>query len=251
MHNDRPAIDVVEPNLNKSEPPALRFETHEDALDYARKIMEDCKRWFVSHNASFVERFVKGELYIVFGACFFSGDLYYDLVFSIIPPRGADNHWGGDFGMMDKTSDNGGPNQTQNIMLISIAFPIECPKKTVPVFVWLERSDKRDNFVWEFFASPTNMSVKLSSVVSKGEISFLPPLDSSTDKSDSVPYLIKSRPKVVNNVGCNSIKFGKGFSKLQFENFIRVGLNDEGVWFCTKESFDSRFEFDQMLLCSR
>lgn len=48
--------------FNNSETVALRFDSHEDALDFARKCVEDSLRWLVVNSLDFVKRYVEMEM---------------------------------------------------------------------------------------------------------------------------------------------------------------------------------------------
>ena len=48
-----------------TKPSSVRFDSQEDALNFARQCVEDSNRWLATYDLNFVKRYEKGELAIV------------------------------------------------------------------------------------------------------------------------------------------------------------------------------------------
>ena len=48
-------------DFNEADTFGLRFESHDDALDFARKSVEDGNRWLAVHKLDIAERYARGE----------------------------------------------------------------------------------------------------------------------------------------------------------------------------------------------
>ena len=116
-------------------------------------------------------------------------------------------------------------------MLIEIAYPVECPQKIIPSFVWLERFKERPNLIREMLKNSPTLELRFA--VSDREFS-LPTFNASRGPENSEDSLVKSIPKISNSVSSyieQSIRdrFGEhGF--VEFMDSIRIRLDNNGCW---------------------
>jgi hypothetical protein len=236
---DRPAIENLSFDLDKSKPYGFRFESQEDILSFVRQGVKDSKDWLAFHDINFVKRYIEGDIYIIVEFCV--SKEANNFVFASIPHRAwyprviqqahrGENCYGG-----------------KHLMLISSAYPIECPEQVVPSFVWLETPRKHLNLIRELFESPSQHTIKLSDIVSKGELGFISRSNGIAKSEKGMPPKIKGRPQVVNNIGngnpkSNGQALGQ-FDYMQLLDSIRIWLSNMGVWLCSNKTSDHLFEF--------
>jgi hypothetical protein len=137
-------------------------------------------------------------------------------------------------------------------MLISRAYPVECPEQIVSSFIWLERSRKRLNLMRIIFESPIKQTIKLSDIIGKGELGFGCRVDCVSNDKQRMPSKIKSGAQVVNNLGNGNSKTDRECIQNSYmQNFIRLRLTNEGVWFFVNEINDHLFEFVSAFISPR
>ena len=124
-------------------------------------------------------------------------------------------------------------NRDDKFMLIGVAYPIKCPEKTIPSFVWLEQrnnakiSSGRSLQRFLIWGVPRYCSPER-------EFSVVGVTDSRSD-SDSISDLCGSLPKIARSVhgyGCKIIR--KRLGEFEFVNILsssRIIFNNLSIWF--------------------
>src|ERR1017187_278592 len=74
--------------LDKPDTAGLRFDTHDDALNFAAQLVNDSKDWLAVHDLNIVKRYKEAELEIVFEFRVRPQRDKFHLVFSSIPDVG-------------------------------------------------------------------------------------------------------------------------------------------------------------------
>ncbi len=145
-------------------------------------------------------------------------------------------------------------NRCKHPVLISVAYPVECPEQVIPSSVWLERAKKRPDFLREISAFGQKHRFKLGRIPSEGEEGILGVGD-TRGFGDSKTCLVKSRSKIVNGIsGHNSKIIRNRLRNLDFVKLmdsIRIWLNKEGVWFCLEESVRPFIKVNNVILAPR
>src|SRR5688572_6654872 len=77
----------LEQDLHEADTFGLRFETHNDALDYGKKVTKDANDWLAVHNVNVADRYVSGDLGIELVFHAFAESTNYHLVFCAVPDR--------------------------------------------------------------------------------------------------------------------------------------------------------------------
>jgi hypothetical protein len=240
-------------SLHDSEPPRLSFSSQEDALNYARHVVEDSKRRLAAYNL--IERYIEGDYYIVISEWYRVGgnDKVYDLIFSSVPPKLGYCCWIGGKDAFDFNIGNK-DNLGISAMLISDTYIVECPEKIVPSFVWLERAKKRYDVRMNIPAPSLNHGLQSDPILAEGEISPLRVGDSRGD-SNGISHVVKGIPKIKDSLFSNESEIiREGFSKpnfVQIINSLTVKLYNIGPVFCIAEKYLSLFKGKNVFLCAR
>src|SRR5580704_4592153 len=78
--------------LHDSETFALRFDSHQDTLDFQAKLLQDSEDWLARNDRNFVDRYKRKEIEIVIPCRIRNDDRAepddYQLVVSAVPPMG-------------------------------------------------------------------------------------------------------------------------------------------------------------------
>ena len=80
----------------REETPRLSFNSHEDALDFVDKCVEESDRWMYTHSLNFVKRYLNGDMNIVLRADINGTNSVCDFVLSCIPMRRGHSKWSRD-----------------------------------------------------------------------------------------------------------------------------------------------------------
>ncbi len=220
--------------------PRSSFESFDDVLNYARKGIEYINHRMAIRKGNFVKIYVEGEIYIVFDSCVTFQNSKYDLIIGCVLPAIKMQSF------FFRFSKGGGviSRKTRNNMdwgndpvLVFDAYPVKCPNKTVFSFVWLERTQERENLFGESIAPTVIEPVQSSNIVEDRERGFVGIRNGFGGNGNSIPSVIKSRPKIINSIsghGCKNVR--NWFSKFncnlfQFLNSMQVGITDNSVWF--------------------
>lgn len=237
---------------DESESSRLRFDSHDDALDFARHCTENSRRWLAANSFDFVKRYADGQIYIVLRLRSRAGNGVYDLVFSAIP------HGNGNAAVASPIDGNvqaagGKTGRNKQPMLVDVVGLVECPDKIIPSLVRLELPKKRRDIVRDVLASAGDNCIEIRCVFSDGKIG-ASGVDSPGRNSNGISRLIKRRPEVFDGIGSDLSETvrncGCEFDLVQMVNASRVQLNSMGAWFSFKEIIDLPVEVVNMSLCA-
>jgi hypothetical protein len=142
---------------DKPESAALRFGSHQDALDYASKVVENSKDWLARKNSYVAESYKRGEFEIVIelSTGVFAGN--YHLIFTAIPcgvvPEGeveGNSSISGGCNLKAEHADlhASSPQRNQNGVLVDVAKLVETPQGVVTSFVRFEPAKQRCDLTW-------------------------------------------------------------------------------------------------------
>ncbi len=255
MNLDRPAINPRHTRSNKTKRVCSSFSQGDDLLNEADQLVKDSNNWLAAHNLNFVERYIQGELEIIVNFIVLKRNEKYDLVIAAIP------FWSNNFCSSLSYSDirkahiNLDSGRCKHFVFVRDAYPVECPKKIVSSFVWLEGAQKREDARTKIIETPFNHFFELDLTVCKGEISLAPTINRSRKNSGGIPSEIKSAPKIVNNISrYRGEVIRKWLSELDFMNVnppLRIGINNKLVWFRFEKNLDSFLKINKVFLSPR
>src|ERR1017187_10348780 len=154
--------------LDKPDTAGLRFDTHDDALNFAAQLVNDSKDWLAVHDLNIVKRYKEAELEIVFEFRVRPQRDKFHLVFSSIPDVGfGHTEVASDF---DTTShaNHASSNRDHDFVLIPVTNFVECPQNIVASQVRLEPAKERLDFFRQVLGPPETVG-HLSNTPREGE----------------------------------------------------------------------------------
>lgn len=210
----------------------LRFDSPYDALDYARKIVDDTAHWPSLNKLNVADRYMRGEAEIRVNFTAGPDANEFCLVFLRIPERVHEH--GAVLGLHPDVVDAAakGCDGANGRMFVGVTEFVECPQQIVPTFVWLERANEINDLFRQVFNTSLHSVLKMRFVGRDGEKSVL-------DGGDSVNSLVERGAEAVDNIKDNALQSGwHGLNELDFHNLVaglRVMLNDTSVWLTVDE----------------
>ena len=135
----------------------LRFDSQDDALNFARQGVEKSNRLFSSYELALVKRYEVGDIDIAIEVTVAdrrSRD--YDLIVSAIPSNGRKNVTRAR--RLDPPVNSFDTNWNQRNVLVGVTQLVQCPQVKIPSTVRLERHKKRPDFVRSILATTSSRS---------------------------------------------------------------------------------------------
>jgi hypothetical protein len=196
---DRPALELWAREVQSS---GLRFDRHEDALDYVRQVVEDADNWKSLHLFDLPKCYEKGRVEIVARYSTFAGSGNYQLVFRRIPigMEGCLAVVGKDLQEVDF---NGVYicTQSEKSSMFGFAEGIERVENRIPSFVRVETADDSRDLRREILASFGYGVLKINGGLPEGKIDAGKGNVRPQDREGCANRLIQRAPKVVEGVG--------------------------------------------------
>ena len=228
----------------ESDPFSLRFDSHNDALNFADKLVKDSKHWLSVHKLDIVNRYKQHDLnvHVEFTSSNIAGKCH--LVFGSVPVRHLKggvprSRYRGE----THTLANYG-HRTDGSVFIGITKLVESPDEVIPSFVRLELSNEFADFFRNFFGETVNSLVEFRLTVANGKVLKLP--------YKSEHGLIESGAEVVDNVASMpSDAAWHGLNELELVNLmnaVRVRLDNLGVSVFI-EGVHLPLQFNKVILC--
>jgi hypothetical protein len=239
-----PKIRLTESRLEDSDTLGLSFDTHDDALNFADKLVEDSKHWLSVHKLDIVNRYKKHDLnvHVEFTSTTIAGK--YHLIFDSVPVRHLKrgvpgNRYRGEA----HTLANYG-HRTDGSVFIGITELVESPDEVIPSFVRLEPANEVADFLRNFLGETVNSLHEFKLTVANGKVYKLP------NKSEH--GLIESSAEIVDNVASvPSDAEWHGLNELELVdlmNAVRVRLDNFGVSVLI-EGVYLPLQFNKVILC--
>ncbi|MGI8545699.1 MAG: hypothetical protein ACR2MD_19760 [Aridibacter sp.] len=116
----------------------LRFEIHNDALDYANKLTEDSNRWLSVNKLDVANRYIVGDLELNIG-CIAGIATKFHFIFRSIPNRETETKTTvGDIGVFLEHFIDIYGGRSDNTVFIGVTEGVQCKEQVIPSFVWLK-----------------------------------------------------------------------------------------------------------------
>jgi hypothetical protein len=225
----------------------LRFESHDDALNYVDKLCENNIRWLSINKLDIAHRYIVANLAICVRCSMRGLAKEFHFVFRSIPSGRTHLHTSYNNAAFERQTADNNCGRGDKSVFIGIAEFVQCPENIVPSFVWLEPVDDVDNVLREVFASPFDGILEVDKVWSDRKESVL-------SLSNSENSLVESGTQIIDNIGSNPVQgYWQGLNELDLMNFlrsVRVNINDVSVWVTISESNPLPFKITKVMLCS-
>ena len=237
----------------------LRFNSADDALDFARDGVERANSWLATNSFNLAKKYVEGGLHLVLKCGAVWEPHIFDLVFRRVPFAVADLPSGSASGhsqLSDADAGGTGRNQYRDEHAVRLGYPyaVKTPKQLVPSLVWLESSQERSDF--RRIAAQTfaiQLSGDASGVTSEGEPSAGRFVHTEGD-SACIDGVVEGIAKVSRNVFDDG---GDAFGQLRGQAHLvhllaglSIEVDNVGAWFSIKEGFEIGISFANLLACA-
>lgn len=242
--------------LDQSDPAALPFRSHQDALDFASHGAEHTNRVLAANNlVNVVERYRESslEIKVASDAAWVgnAGKCY--LVFFAIPSDAKLNR--GSYASLSSYSDTTSHGEgIEHLVLRDVTQLVHGPQGVIPSFVRLERGKESTDFHWQILAAASQVVEHLGFRWPERKLSGLRLLDSGVLAADCKSHLIENGAKVVGAVKDNIGEVvGQPLGELHLKKFcdsISVFLNAFGPWLILREGIDLPFQVGEVMLCT-
>jgi hypothetical protein len=230
----------------------LRFDSQQDALDFASQCVKNSKHWLAVNSLDFVKRYKQMEIEIViefFSRLPSSNSKKFHLLFRSIPrvgPRSAEIAINNIASYGEASSDRSGSNRRKDSMLIGVTEVIQRTEKPIPSWVWLERAKERINRLRNILAVTSQVVFKSGGGSGKGEVGVLR-VDDARCTSNSEHRVIQNGPEISNAIASNLLQLGrKGVSEFdlayELAKMLRIRIEDSFVGLELKEEINLPLE---------
>lgn len=229
----------------------LRFDSHDDALNYIDKLTQHCQNFLSSNKLDFVESYKKGQIVIKLEFVSRRDLRQYQLLFIAIPSGRAEDisAHSKPLHLMDDIRKHYG---AKDAVLVSIRKDVQCPKEIVPSLVWLTPAYDLPNFLRQFSATSIKGALKLGDISTDRKVSRM--CGQRTEGVNGTDSLIQSMSKVDRSVaGMTPQKEWHGFSQLELDHLpdgITAFLHENGASVVVAhEGGDFSIKFGNVMLC--
>jgi hypothetical protein len=186
----------------------LRFNGHNDALDFARKSVEESRRWLAARGLTVAERYKQGQLYLAL-AIKPTSRLYPNhikLLLRAVPPQNSDVGRSlektetclcaeKEVGKIDVQLEN-------NLVFIRARQPTHGVKEVVPSTVWLESLEERYEIGRDVPTVTSDNFINAPRIASKRKV--VVPFLAPKLKCGSIDNLVQRMPEIVEGIGCSN-----------------------------------------------
>ena len=243
----------------ESEPSALRFGSHQDAMDYVRHSVEDASCRMASQNLNAIDRYIKGEVAAYVAAVHWRSKSQYHSVFRCIPSEPVVlevAHAGGPHVVLginvDGRSGCSDFKRDERQVFFGISDLIESPEGVVASQVTLEPFKDVTDFRWQILASAGYPMSEVHFAIAEGKRDVF----GGTVGGDAggVSALIQDCAEVACGVEENAGEIHRQFAfKLDFVDMlrrIRLFIDRVGPRLTVFEFGDNPFEITDVMLCA-
>jgi hypothetical protein len=237
--------------LNQPKTPRLRFDSQQDALDFASNCVKNSKSLFVGNN--FCERYKKSEIELCVELSSGLDAEQFHLIFGAIPNK--------HFLILERDSDIAPDhsahftferdgkrfNRKNQSMFVSVASEVQCGEEMIASFVRLERAKERQNLSRNIGAA-FKCVFEVGGASGERKVSAVDILSGESCCSDRKDCMIERSPKIIHGISSDHGQLiRKGSTQADFMNrvigLVRVWLSNEFAWAYFQEDPDLPFEF--------
>lgn len=239
--------DVEQPESGAKESSGLRFDTSDDALDFARDCVERSKHWRARKYFNLAEDYVKGATNLVIQFRTTADPQKFCLVLRRIPSvvseaRRANDRPCFDVGAVTHRRCSQGD---KHAVCFDVSGLVETPQGLIPSLVWLEIFKEHPYPGRDVNQLPVQFVVHVEAGGGEGERGPLVGASRMERDSASINGMIKSIPEVGKSILGDRRKLPRNLSETQLVNILtctRVIVDDKGIWLALDEALDPSIE---------
>jgi hypothetical protein len=236
------------------QPNSLRFDSQQDVLNFAAKLVEDGNRWMSAQNRNVADRYEDGELAIVLAlyAANLPTQCVGHLVFQRVPIGHAEGS-ATEFNRAALDADAAGDeaNRGKDFVILGISHLVEAPKKIIPSLVRFECPRYRKDFLRDMLAPTSDVVFNVRWSVAEGEFVALKRADAEGN-TGSVNDLVQGGPERIADIKSDcAATVWRVLGHPPFVSVlaaIRLKFNNMGVWVTVDESVNLGFEIARVFL---
>ncbi len=211
----------------------LRFDSQQDALDFADQSVQDSKNWMAFHSLDFAKRYKDAELELTLELCAGSESDKLHLIFCAIPNGMSGNSSESNAANIDMSANHSGSNRLDDFMFICVTDFIQSAEEIIPSWVRLEPAKEKLDLLRYILASPSERVFQVGNASGEGESGKSGILNSRCN-GDGVPSFVERTSEISHQVNGDIFKGRwERMSQLdlvhQMVNLIRVNLLNSDV----------------------
>ena len=233
--------------LHEADSLSLRFESQNNALNFAKKVNEDTISRSDVYGLNIAEGYINGDFALCLNVGFGSMAQKFHFVFLAIPDGDGDSERGvADNGIFVKDTAGVHGGRGNDSMFVGVSNLVESPNKIIPSFVWLKLATKEvADFRRQFFANALHSEFEFSFTVADGKVLESP--------RESVHGLVESGAQIVDSVHGDPLQIDwHAFDELGLMDFLasaRISLNHFGAWATLVKLRQLPFELLDVTVC--
>ena len=216
---------------NEANPPRLSFNSHDDALNYARRATKESNGRLAANRLDIVERYKRSDFEFVLRLAAGLDNREYHLVFFAVP-AGLEHNLGLRYGhVFDVQVASGHSDGSDPAMVPYVSQFVDRPEAVIPSAIRFELAHDIQDFRWDILGPP---SVEFCSSAAKGEMGMLGARVSAGDRN-LVPSAVQRGAQIADGIERNISENGGHFATgephlVDFVDSVRIWLNDQFVW---------------------
>jgi hypothetical protein len=248
LNSERQVGDDFESGTGRENSHGLRFDCHEDALDYIRKIRDDSQNWATLENFDIAKSYEECKICIILQFILISGCGKCQLVFSCIPSKGYERGAGPqNASYIDSDAVDLRAESDQLPMLIHFSQAIKAPQGVIPSLVRFERTNNGHDFRRELSERGPHIFLEKTLVFTDEKRNAIEADSGIFRPGAGAESLIQGVPQVVKGIGSDRKQEpGDLAQEPSFADIvagIRDELNDIGIWVFVEERLASTVKF--------
>ena len=246
-----------DPGLTRASSTDAGRDNLDNLVGYINHLVEDWNSWIASNNLNVIERYIKGEIEIVFRFVPVEEHTEYHFILRTVPFQNRYSCWAGTANahFMEIRPCDDMADRNDEAVLIDVAGPVQRPKKVIPSFVGLERPYERKDIFGNMLTSPANVLLKFSGVVGEREVG-LCRVFSPTHNCGGVTGIVKGGSQIADSVPNRVLDRvwdgGREPHLVEGRPFLSwVRLYNNGIWFGLSKSSELSIQVLSVALCPR
>lgn len=230
------------------EPSSLSFDSHADALNFARHCVQNGNNWLAAHSVNIAERYERLECDVNLRLCSSRNGVDYQLQFHRIPSGWPDEvATTVDSHVSNVGAARGDGNGNNDLVFVGVSNLVYSPKQVIPSLVWLKRDHQVEDFFGNVLGRAFYQSVLVNAPsqdfalgVPERKLSVFPVC--SGEKADSMSGLVEGGAQIDDGVerysGQRNWHRLNELDLMYVLSSVFIRLDDTGVWVSGEERAD-------------